>query len=767
MDDDQRSVSYVPSIGDEEEWVDLQDAEQTGDLIGGDMFEHHDGETFEHSLDFGISSFEPGRASELQQESTMPVGVELPVASLEPAPLTGNSWNTMLAHAFASNMNVAATLPLPWETGTMRDIFSDSVLPAFAPTIFDTTNLSQPDVARQSLPSDVLFADNSDAVRPAYMSAVRSLKDLDFVEGKKAQLTLATSKWLEILSIDWRCSSVGEQAASDMQADPSGDLAEQSLRAVFGVKSPSTLLKRAASLRQYVVWFQKECCASDTYVSPFPLTEHDVWRYFLHLREVRKESKKGFTVCSTFLETLRFCKYVIGMYWIDAILASKRLLGFAAVERQEKGPLCQAPSLEVEHLLKLHEILERGDNDVDRIGAGAFLCAIYARARWSDLRFVHHIKYDGYKRNATLDLYTSEHKTSSVGLRREQFLPLVIPSEGIVQTDWIGVFIDLCHRQGFDWTKVPYGPLLPAPKGNNDWCARPLSTSEAAAWLRKLLEGCQNVDKIRAHSMKVTLCVWAARAGFSKEHRATLSHHATALHGSDIVYSRDVQTAAIRKLQMLLKKVRIGLDPGAADERVREVTARFDAGFDSVVRTPVFNQQAPQTPLPPSDAVDAAGKTNVASGISEVAVVVERGLNQGQERTPTMMTECKTEAELESLCEAALNVMGGFSADIQAAGLIEIDSSSGSSSDSGSSEDSDDSSAEHFTSAVPKPAYTEHVPVGLCYHVHRKSRILHKAKEGQTTTACKTRLSGNFQEIARVLHFKYPKCMRCFVWKQN
>ena len=109
MDDDQRSVSYVPSIGDEEEWVDFQDVEQTVDLFGGDMFEHHDGETFEHSLDFGISSFEPGRASELQPESTMPVGVELPVASLEPAPLTGNSWNTMLAHAFASNMNVAAT----------------------------------------------------------------------------------------------------------------------------------------------------------------------------------------------------------------------------------------------------------------------------------------------------------------------------------------------------------------------------------------------------------------------------------------------------------------------------------------------------------------------------------------------------------------------------------------------------------------------------------------------------------------------------------
>lgn len=110
-------------------------------------------------------------------------------------------------------------------------------------------------------------------------------------------------------------------------------------------------------------------------------------------------------------------------------------------------------------------------------------------------------------------------------------MPLVTSSEGIVQGDWIGVFIELCHRQGFDWNKVPYGPLLPAPRAGGGWCARPLSTSEAATWLRQLLKGCRNFEKIRAHSMKVTLCIWAARAGFSKEHRATLSHHATALHG--------------------------------------------------------------------------------------------------------------------------------------------------------------------------------------------------------------------------------------------
>ena len=107
--------------------------------------------------------------------------------------------------------------------------------------------------------SDVLQTAASDQVKPAYMCAVRSGKDVDYMSGKKAELVLATSKWMKILSIDWRCSSVGEQVSADLQQDPTGELAEQTLKSVLGVKSPSTILKRASSLRQYISWFQKEC----------------------------------------------------------------------------------------------------------------------------------------------------------------------------------------------------------------------------------------------------------------------------------------------------------------------------------------------------------------------------------------------------------------------------------------------------------------------------------------------------------------------------
>lgn len=78
-------------------------------------------------------------------------------------------------------------------------------------------------------------------------------------------------------------------------------------------------------------------------------------------------------------------------------------------------------------------------------------------------------------------------------------------------------------------------------------------------WLKLLLQGTPNSQTFRAHSLKTTLLVWAAKAGLDKEVRAVLGHHCTATEGSEVVYSRFLQVRALRKLQMLLKRVRIGL----------------------------------------------------------------------------------------------------------------------------------------------------------------------------------------------------------------
>lgn len=680
--------------------------------------------------------------------------------------MTGTAWEHAMAQTFFNAVSPNDSLVLPWESGPMKEIFSPSFLPPTIKANGDASNIRD---LRPSEPKPVVGHRDSvyeGSPTPAYMKAVRNIKDTEYMENKRVQLDLSVAKWMDLLSVSWDSSSVGAQLKLDLQADPSGHYADATLRSVFGVKSPTTLLKRAASMGQFMRWFAKYTRDQEVHIAPLPLREHDVWAYFLHLKDTRLATNRGYTISSTFLETVRFCQHVLGMSSCDSILSSKRLIGFAALERQQKGPVKQAPPMEAEHLLALHNILEHGTNKIDRIGAGCFLVATYARARWSDLRFAHHIKYDGFKRNATFDIYTSEHKTSSVGLRRQQFLPLVVPAEGIGGNDWLGTWIRLMKESGVDWDKVPFGPLLPAPKGEDEWFARPLSTNEAAVWLRKLLEGLPGADELRAHSMKATLCVWVARAGFSKEHRAILSHHSSALHGSDVVYSRDLQTGAITRLQMLLRKIRLGLGSGEEQlvEEQKRITSTFDSKMTSAVVTPVLGSPCPETP---ALALGQTAKNIEPIGGSEQ--LVERVADH-DELHPNGWTGPETleksgikdEEDFEGQCFRESANFSIFSAQELSSGLIQIDSSSGSDSESNSGEttgsDSDGSALEGFKDR----AFVEEVPTGQTFYVHKKSRIVHRMLDGSNACVCKLKIGSNHERLGVKLHFRFPKCSRCF-----
>ena len=260
----------------------------------------------------------------------------------------------------------------------------------------------------------------------------------------------AASGWTFCLeSTHWEASTVGNQICQDLRSDPSGGEAVETLKACFGTKSPNTLLKRAATLCKYLVWHYNEFNSRGVYVHAFPLVESDVWNFFKWLRVERQQKSRGFTTTSTFLETVRFCKFTVGLQGCDEVLGSGRLLGFAAVERREKGPSSQAPILELVHLKKLHEILSLGSDLIDRLGAGAMLVCIYGRAPWSDLRYIDHVDVEA-RRNGSLVLYTRERNTSAVGIRREQYLPLVIPWEGVVSDDWIEVLLKVYEEAGLD-----------------------------------------------------------------------------------------------------------------------------------------------------------------------------------------------------------------------------------------------------------------------------------------------------------------------------
>ena len=232
-------------------------------------------------------------------------------------------------------------------------------------------------------------------------------------------------------------------------------------------------------------------------------------------------------------------------------------MGFAALERQAKGPSRQAPPLELVHIRRLHEVLEGSGNVVDRLGAGCFLICLYGRARWSDVRYVEHVELTAHE---CLTLYTSEHKTASVGLRREQYLPIVVPWDGITNDPWLETFMEVYDSCGLQLNRRPLGPLLPAPRVDGTFCASSHNfrgcrvATWFVAWNARPLE-------LQESLTKATLLGWGARAGLDKETRAVLGHHCSSLNGSEVVYSRQLQTRALRKLGLILKRVRMGLSP--------------------------------------------------------------------------------------------------------------------------------------------------------------------------------------------------------------
>ena len=101
---------------------------------------------------------------------------------------------------------------------------------------------------------------------------------------------------------------------------------------------------------------------------------------------------------------------------------------------------------------------------------------------------------------------------------------------------------------------------MPAPANDGGATKRPLSATEAGAWLRKLLHGTKEQlqeRRLSAHSMKATTLSYAAKFGLSAETRLQLAYHVGGfkmLH----TYSRDAAAQPLLELERVLHAIRDG-----------------------------------------------------------------------------------------------------------------------------------------------------------------------------------------------------------------
>lgn len=155
---------------------------------------------------------------------------------------------------------------------------------------------------------------------------------------------------------------------------------------VLGGKSTATIRQRLSQLSRYVKWVTDLARRP-----PCPATSELIKNYVRHLRHESATHSR----LTGFVEVMRFAKHVVGLSCQMEAFDSAWVAGIFRAAAQNRPLRKQSSVLTVPAIQHLESLL--GDDSlatVDRYATGVFLFAIFARARFGDLRQISSIVID-------------------------------------------------------------------------------------------------------------------------------------------------------------------------------------------------------------------------------------------------------------------------------------------------------------------------------------------------------------------------------------
>jgi hypothetical protein len=436
---------------------------------------------------------------------------------------------------------------LPWSDGWLGTVLgSHDVVPTpggefMMPVI--------PVVAASSLSGQVPV--ERPAVVPPSMSGSRGLFTKDRpAKGEAEKRPEALSEWRSIVKECGASCGLGRQLATCVNDEES----EATFELRFELKRTATLRARSGSMRMYMVWART--CGE----AAFPLTERAVFSYMLHLVRTAAPATRA----SRFREALAFCRTIIALDGVDAVLDSARVAGAAARTFESKRLLRKRDPLKHLWVALLEKLCVEAPDGRTRVFCGFVCFCLHTRARWSDAQAVFEepcLDADVY-----IEARTARTKTSNVKHKRRRPLSLVGHAQGVSGVSWAEGWLAARRIEGL--TVNHNVPLMPAPSADGGWTTRPVDTEEAGVWLRQILSGAGVEDvalsNVGTHSLKATMLSWAGKAGLPANARRVLGYHAVPKDHSVQEYSRDEIAEPLRMLGALLVKIRDNeFDPDA------------------------------------------------------------------------------------------------------------------------------------------------------------------------------------------------------------
>ena len=436
----------------------------------------------------------------------------------------------------------AASLKFPWETGIWCEIFGNTDR---------SSHVSSPALVR---PGVVPLPDHEPVTQPAVKSrrvaskpqswqqVVMASDFSTWQEIHEAKLDTALKRFFDVVIM----FPTSYQLVSQLAALKTLGEQMNTMRDVLGSKSPLTLLKRVNSITRYTSFLRARGIGA-------PGVESDFYAFLNEQRDAGAPQSRLASV----VEAVRFLEHVLGLEGVSGLL-SKRCLGAARLPTA--GPQKQASPLTVDELKALHSILLDEDDTLwDRNMAGAFLCCVYTRSRWSDFQHANTILADpDISMPEFVELTISDYKTKSANSWRGGLLAAVAPAVGVTSDNWAAAWLSLRETLG---APLEEGyPVMPAPDLSGVPTKRPISTKEVSGWIRLLLDRrglAFGERRVSSHSAKATMLSFLSKFGADLAIREILGAHVSHLQ-SVIRYSRDALAEPLRVMCRMLNDIRIG-----------------------------------------------------------------------------------------------------------------------------------------------------------------------------------------------------------------
>ncbi|CAE7519209.1 unnamed protein product [Symbiodinium sp. CCMP2592] len=401
---------------------------------------------------------------------------------------------------------------------------------------------SRSSVARfRSSSSEVVFLKHAVTV----MARKVRLCDEDIFElhVQRFELILAHSYEASILGRSFRGATLEERHTK--------------VRLALGGKAPRTLQKRYGQSAKLVSWAELES------VKAFPIDGQIAEEFLRHL----VSSSGRHSVLTGAVECFAFLHHVLGVDMELNACSNPIVQGILRKARLERPAKKQARALLASEVLALEALLADECRPlIDRFCAGAFLFALYGRARLGDLRvldcFITDLLEDSASGCGYLEVLSLSHKCRSTSNSQGMRMHILVPAKGIGPRCWGKDFISVARELGRDLTSIASGePLLYMPDAHGNFSNVPADTDRFAAWVQDLLSTvpAYSGDKISGHSAKATPLSWMGKAGTDFDTQTLLGHHVLVGRSSALTYARDTQAAPVRKFEALIGDVRRGV----------------------------------------------------------------------------------------------------------------------------------------------------------------------------------------------------------------